>query len=200
MPEILPWLAANSIELLASVFGIAGVWLTARQNIWCWPAWLVNVLLSVFVFYDAKLYATGMLQIFYLVMTVYGWVNWKYGGDGKTGLQIRRMKRQELIFLLLAGCAGTAVSGWIFSNYTDAGLPYWDSFITVWGVLGTFAMARKILEHWVIWIVIDIAGAGISFYNGLYFFTALYSVFVILAIYGIIQWKKEFRTPEASAA
>jgi len=199
MHLILQWLYEHYLEMFAFVFGILGVWLTAKQNIWCWPVGLANVILSFFVFFFAKLYADVLLQIFYLVMTIYGWYEWLYGGEKKTKLSIRRIKMNETFILISIGGVASMITGELFSRYTNAALPYWDSLVAVWGVIATWAMARKILEHWIMWIVIDLICTIIYTYKGLYFFTALYFLFVILAVYGFIVWKKNYSNQPAPA-
>lgn len=200
MDALLNWFAQHGLELAAFAFGVMGVWLTARQNIWCWPVGLANVVLSLIVFFYARLYADVLLQVFYLVMTLYGWYEWLFGGENKSRLKIRRIRRQETLLLLLLGFAASLLAGWLFERYTNAALPYWDSFVAVWGVIATWAMARKILEHWSMWIVIDLLCTGIYFYKELYFFTALYFLFAILAVYGLIAWKKDYRQQNAPSA
>lgn len=200
MQIALQWLYANILEILAFIFGILNVWLTTRQNIWCWPVGLANVLLSLVVFLFSRLYADVLLQVFYLVLTIYGWVHWLYGGEKKTKLAIRRIKLKETIAILLIGTAGSLIVGELFSRYTNAALPRWDSLVAVWGVIATWAMARKIWEHWIMWIVIDSICTIIYAYKHLYFFTALYFFFVILAIYGLIKWRKDLTHPTGSAA
>jgi nicotinamide mononucleotide transporter len=199
MHLVLQWIYEHYLEILGFVFGILGVFLTAKQNIWCWPVGLANVILCLFVFLFAKLYADVILQIFYLVMTIYGWYEWLHGGEKKTVLKIRRIRIHETLILLAIGAAGTAVAGYLFSRYTDAALPYWDSLVAVWGVIGTWAMARKILEHWVMWIIVDLICSILYAYKEIYLFSALYFVFVILAVYGLIRWKKDFTAQTSSA-
>ena len=193
MAQVWNWLLANYLELFAFVTGVLGVWLTARQNIWCWPLGLINVSLSLVVFYFSKLYADVSLQVFYLVMTVYGWVNWKRGGANHGRLQIRGFHKWELYMIFPLGFAATALVGWNFASFTDAALPYMDSLVAVWGVLGTWVMARKVIWHWLIWIINDLICVGIYAYKELYFFTALYFIFTLLAVYGWIQWNKEWK-------
>jgi nicotinamide mononucleotide transporter len=192
MQIILGWLGNHYLEMLAFVFGIVGVWLTAKQNIWCWPVGLINVVLSLFVFFYAKLYADVLLQFFYLFMTLYGWYQWLWGGEKKSRLRIRHMKLREGLLLLLIGSFSTFLMGWLFKNYTQAALPYWDSLVAVWGIIGTWAMARKIMEHWIIWIIVDVICTGIYTYKEIYFFTALYLIFALLAVAGLILWTKDF--------
>jgi nicotinamide mononucleotide transporter len=199
MQIILSWLATNYLELLASVFGLLGVWLTAKQNIWCWPIGLANVILSMFVFYFSRLYADVLLQAFYLVMTLYGWYQWLWGGEQQSRLSIRHIKRIEILLLLVIGAVSTLVMGWLFKHYTQAALPYLDSLVAVWGILGTWAMARKVMEHWIIWILVDLLCSGIYAYKELYLFTALYLVFVVLAVIGWKLWNKDFNSQSSVA-
>ncbi|HNW99676.1 MAG TPA: nicotinamide riboside transporter PnuC [Bacteroidales bacterium] len=187
------WLIGNYIEIIASLLGIFGVWLTTKQKVWCWPIGLLNVILSLYVFLVSKLYADVVLQIFYIILTLYGWYNWLYGGENKTVLKVSRIKRSMMLFLILISFFCIFITGYIFSNYTDAALPYWDATVAVWGVIGTFVQAKKYIENWIIWIINDLLCTGIYFYKHLFAFTALYFVFVLLAVYGYIQWKKDLK-------
>lgn len=196
MTIIFNWLAKNYIEIVATVLGIVGVWFSTKQNIWFWPLGLINVILSLYVFFATKLYADVVLQVFYLVMTIYGWYNWLYGGTNKTELKVSRIKQRTLIILILISTDTIIIAGYLFSTYTDAALPYWDSTIAIWGIITTYMEAKKYIENWLFWINTDLLCTGIYFYKGLYAFTALYFVFVILAIYGYIEWKKDLKKIE----
>jgi len=187
------WFSENYIELIAAVLGALGVYLTARQKIWCWPVGLINVVLSLYVFYVAKLYADVVLQIFYLVMTLYGWYNWVFGGEKKFELPVRKIRFNEFIIMLVLGVSVSYVVGYLFANYTDAAYPYWDSMLTVWGVIATYAMAKKIIEHWLMWIIIDINCTALYFIKELYAFAPLYFIFTLLAVYGYFTWKKDLK-------
>lgn len=191
MSVIIAWICTNYIEILAALLGIVGVWLTTRQLIWCWPVGLLNVLLSIYVFFVSRLYADVILQAFYLVMTFYGWYNWSYGGRGKTTLHVSRIKPGLLLALVLISAVATAITGYLFSTYTNAALPYWDAGVAVWGVLCTWLQAKKILENWIIWIITDLVCTGIYFYKELYAFTGLYFFFAVLAAYGYYAWRKD---------
>lgn len=193
MQLILEWFTKNYVEIIASVLGLWGVWLTTRQNIWCWPVGLVNVILSLYVFFVSKLYADVILQIFYLVMTIYGWYNWLYGGENKSVLKVTRIKKNIMIALIITSIFLIAATGYLFSTYTDAALPYWDATVAVWGVIGTYVQAKKYIENWIIWILNDLLCTGIYFYKDLYAFTALYFIFTLLAIYGYYQWRKDLK-------
>jgi len=191
------WITENYIEIIASVLGIAGVYLTAKQKIWCWPVGLANVVLSLYVFFVAKLYADVVLQVFYLVMTLYGWYNWIFGGEKKFELPVRKIRSKELIIMLVSGFSLSYVVGYLFANYTDAAFPYWDSLLTVWGIIATYAMGKKIIEHWLMWIIIDINCTILYFIKELYAFAPLYFIFTILAVYGFYTWKKDLKKLQA---
>jgi nicotinamide mononucleotide transporter len=187
------WILDNYIEIIAALLGIAGVYLTVRQSIWCWPVGLINVILSLVVFFTSKLYADVVLQLFYLVMTLYGWYFWIYGGKRKYELPIRSITERELFVMLFVGFGASAITGFVFANYTDAAFPYWDSVLMVWGIIATWAMARKIIEHWIMWIIIDLNCTALYFFKQLYAFSPLYFIFTVLAVYGYITWKKEMK-------
>jgi nicotinamide mononucleotide transporter len=185
------WILDNYIEIIAALLGIAGVYLTIRQSIWCWPVGLINVVLSLVVFFNSKLYADVVLQVFYLVMTLYGWWFWIYGGKKKFEVPVRRMSLVELVVILPLGLIFSVAVGFAFARYTDAAYPYWDSMLMVWGIIATWAMAKKIIEHWVMWIIIDLNCTALYFCKNLYAFSPLYFIFTVLAIFGYFTWKKE---------
>ena len=192
------WLIGHYAELIAAVLGLAGVWLTTRQNIWCWPVGLANVMLSAWVFFHEKLYADTLLQVFYLVLTVYGWYHWLFGGKQHSGLPVRRIRRKELFWAIAAGLTGSLLMGWLFSEFTDAAFPYWDSQLTVWGIIATWAMARKILEHWIMWIVIDLNCTLLYYIKEMYAFAPQYFIFTLLAAYGLYRWHSDLKKQENS--
>ena len=193
MPQVLLWLSLNYIEVIGAISGVVGVWLTARQVIWCWPVALINVLIYIYVFFISKLYADFGLQLFYFVMTIYGWYNWMYGGKDHHEPAITKISLKMFAFLFFVSLPSIFIVGYLLKNYTDAFFPYWDSFVSVWGIIGTYLMAKKIIEHWILWVIVDITCVFIYFFKGLYPTTILYFIFSILAIYGWLQWRKDFK-------
>jgi nicotinamide mononucleotide transporter len=191
------WLGQNYIELIAAFCGIGGVWLTTRQNILCWPVALVNVILYIYIFYVSKLYADAGLQVFYLFMTLYGWYHWYFGGQEHDNLPVSRISKKALLAYLSVGIPFSFLCGYLLQRYTDASFPYQDSFVSIWGILGTHMMARKILEHWLLWIIVDLCCVGIYLAKGLYPTTILYFIFSLLAVYGFYQWKKDLNIQQA---
>jgi nicotinamide mononucleotide transporter len=188
---MLDWIINNYIEILAAVLGLAGVWLTTRQNIWCWPLGLMNVTLSMFVFFSARLYYDFILQIFYFALTLYGWYHWVFGSKSAKKVPVSGIRAKTLGISLLIITVSVIVMGWLAEKYTNASLPYWDAFTTAAGIIVTYWMARKFIEHWIAWVIIDLVCTVIYIHKELYAFSVLYFIFAVLAIYGYFQWKKD---------
>ncbi len=165
------------------------MFLSTRENIWSWPTAIVNVSLYSLVFYGAKLYADMGLQVVYLILSVYGWYQWKYGGSNRTELRVTRAPTRLLALAAVAAMVFAAVLGSILSRATDAALPWLDSATTSTSLVAQFMMTRKILENWVIWATVDVVYVGMFIYKELYLTAGLYTVFFVLALAGYRQWK-----------
>jgi len=191
--HVIDWITIHYIELIAALLGVTGVWLTTRQNIWCWPVGLLNVSLSMIVFFQSKLYYDFILQIFYFVLTIYGWIHWVHGKGKSIVLPVTKLRRANILIAVVVTICAVIILGRIAEIYTDAALPYWDAFTTAGGIFATFWMARKKIENWIAWIIIDVVCTVIYIYKELYAFSVLYLIFAILAIIGYISWKKELK-------
>jgi len=193
MEWVTGFLGSNWVEISATLFGFMCVALTVRQNIWCWPAGLVQVVLYIFVFYHAKLYSDLILHIIYVGMQFFGWYFWLYGGKNrKEAPVIRIASRLKILYWVLGTFMGTALWGWGMS-FTDASVPYWDAFTTVASLIATYLMAKKVLESWLWWIAVDVVAIGVYFYKGLYPTTVLYITFLVMATMGYFSWKKSLK-------
>jgi nicotinamide mononucleotide transporter len=181
----MPW-----IELVATVFGFLCVWLTIRQNIWCWPVGLVQVFLYCFVFFEAKLYSDFVLHVIYVVLQVYGWRHWLHGGRDAGELDVSRLSLSQAMGWVAAVAVGSAAWGHAMATWTDAALPYADALIAVASLVAQWLMARKTLESWLLWILVDVVAIGVYFTKHLYFTTALYCAFLVLAAMGYRAWRK----------
>lgn len=177
-------------EIAGALFGALAVWLTARENVWCWPVGLLNVGLYVVVFHDARLYADMWLQVVYAVLCLYGWYAWLHGGAEHGALEVSRTPRRWRWPLLLLGSAGAALLGFLLQRRTDASLPYWDSSTTAFSLVAQWMQTRKWLENWLVWIVVDVVYVGMYLYKHLLPTAALYTVFLALAVMGVREWRK----------
>jgi nicotinamide mononucleotide transporter len=190
----------NWIELAAAAFGIAAVYLSARQSVWNWPLGIVNVALYIIVFYEAKLYADMGLQVVYVVLAAYGWWHWLHGGANRGVLQVSRVTPREAVILASAFLVGAAALSTVLARKTDASLPVADSALTVASLVAQYMMTRKYLECWLVWLVADVAYVAMFIYKSLWPTAALYAVFCVLAVLGWQQWRDSLRQRTSTEA
>lgn len=188
----------SAYEVVGVLFGILAVWLTTRESVWCWPTGLVNVALFIVVFYQAKLYADMGLQAVYVLVCLYGWRQWLRGGPGHGPLVVSRAPRSALLALGALGIAGAALLGATLYRHTDASLPFIDASTTSFSLAAQWMQARKWIENWVVWIVVDVVYVGMYVYKRLYLTTGLYAVFIGLAVLGLVEWKRSLRAARAA--
>jgi nicotinamide mononucleotide transporter len=184
----------NTWEIIGATLGLISVWLTVRQNIWCWPTGLVMVALYAVVFFQAKLYADAGLQFVYIGLQIYGWYEWLYGGKDRGQLDVARITLRLGLVLGVVAVVATALMGYGLATRTDAALPYWDSTATVLSLVAQWMLARKLIESWFVWIAVDLLSIGIYMAKGLYPTTVLYAAFLVLAALGWIEWRKTLRS------
>ena len=189
----------SPLEIIAALVGALSVWLSVRQNIWSWPTAIVNVVLYAIVFYEAKLYADMGLQVVYAVLSIYGWYEWLYGGAGRTELRVTRTGLRLGILLALIAAAGSVVLGLFLHHETDAALPFMDSFLSSTSLVAQWMLTKKLLENWAVWIGVDVLYVGMFIFKGLFLTSALYAVFLVLAIKGLIDWRRSM-SAQASLA
>jgi len=178
----------RAIEILAVIFTIACVWLTAEERMACWPTGIVGCLLYICVFYKARLYSDVLLQLYFLLTSIWGWYNWAHGGARGGALSVGRLSSGEIGLVLIIVMLGTAALGRLMQRYTRAALPYWDAATTVLSFVAQYLLTYKVLENWALWIVADIIDTGIYFSRRLYATSLLYAVLLVLAIRGLLEW------------
>ncbi|MTI23300.1 nicotinamide riboside transporter PnuC [Fulvivirga sp. RKSG066] len=182
----------DPLELAGLIFGLLAVYFLIKENIWTWPLGIAYVLVSFVIFWEQKLYADFWLHVFFLIMNIYGWWFWLKGNESKKDKEppITNISLQRLVVLLLISAAGIYGLGTYLSTSTDASLPYWDSTTTILSLTGMWLSARKKIENWYFWFVVDVLATGIYFYKGIYFYALLYMIYIVLAIIGFLEWKK----------
>jgi nicotinamide mononucleotide transporter len=185
----------SPLELVAAITGAISVWLSVRQNIWSWPTAIVNVVLYAVVFWENKLYADMGLQVVYAVLSLYGWYEWRFGGEGRTELRVTRTPLQLGALLTLIAAAGSALLGTLLRHTTDAALPFMDSFLSSTSLVAQWMMTRKLLENWLVWIFVDVLYVGMFLFKGLYLTAGLYAVFLALAVRGYVDWRRSMSVP-----
>ena len=183
--------ALNPIEVGGLISGVLYVLLAARQNVWCWPAGLVTVVLFIFLNFEAKLYADVGLQGVYLLLTVYGWYNWlKKTDDPEQHLPITRTSGAEWLIITIFTLIATALLTLLLTRFTDTNVPRWDSFVTALSLAATWMVAVKKLENWLVWIFTDLLYIALYYYKNLYLLAALFAIYVVIAIQGYFYWRK----------
>ncbi|HKW09253.1 MAG TPA: nicotinamide riboside transporter PnuC [Gemmatimonadaceae bacterium] len=183
----------STLEWIAALAGAVSVYLSARENIWSWPTAIVNVGLYIIVFRRTGLYSDMGLQVVYLVLSIYGWYQWLYGGTNRTELSVSRAALREWTVV-----TPIAVVFWVaLARYTatlpGVALPYLDAGLTTISLVAQWMMTRKILENWVLWIVADVVYVPMYVYKGLPVTAALYAVFLVLAVIGLRSWRRSYR-------
>lgn len=182
------------VEILGVITGFICVWLAARNNIWNFPVTIISVFLYMVVFYRAQLYADMGLQVYFLAMAIYGWYYWiDRSGRGEDIKPVKRINTS----ILVPGLVVVALFTWLFGGFldrnTDAFRPYLDSLCAGGSLFGSFLLSRRILENWVVWIVVDIIYLFLYISKDLYLTTLLYATYIIVAIIGYREWKKNWK-------
>jgi nicotinamide mononucleotide transporter len=181
----------SPLELIASALGVLAVWLTVRQNIWCWPIGLVMVLMYGWIFFDGRLYSNMLLQGVYAALQLYGWWQWTRGGNAHQGVSVSRLDSRGLLLGLASGAAGALLLGYLMAAYTDAAAPWQDAALSAFSLVAQVWMARKKLECWPLWIVLDLLYVALFLHYQLYLTAALYGLFTLLACSGWLAWRRD---------
>lgn len=175
------------IESTAVFFSVLYVILAIKENVWCWGAAAISVILYIYICYSAQLYPETGLQFFYLLMAIYGYYQWNKNDNS---LKIQQWTITKHLFILLLGALLTFLMGFYFSIYTNAAMPLVDSFTTVFSVFATYMVTKKVIENWLYWIVIDAVSVYLYFSRDLHLTSLLFIVYTVIAIFGYFSWIK----------
>jgi nicotinamide mononucleotide transporter len=179
----------NLAEIIGVVLAIGYLLLAVRQIIWCWLAWILSSLLYLYVMFNAGLYMEAALQIFYVAMGLYGWMQWRKGNT-EDHLVVRRWGLGHHLFAVSVILILTLLSGEVLSNYTTAAMPFMDA-LTTWGaIVTTYMVAKKLIENWIYWFVIDSISIYLFISRELYFTAVLFFVYLFIIIIGYRSWKQ----------
>jgi nicotinamide mononucleotide transporter len=200
MNAILAELAANWFEIVGVAFGLGAVYLQTRENIWNWPAAIVNVAIFTVIFWQSKLYADSVLQLYYLGTSVYGWWAWLHGGKDRTELRVQRATpRLWAILITIIVVAGLGL-GTFLDQTTDSPVPYLDSLLTAMSLVAQWMITRKILENWIVWIVANLVYVPLLISRDLPYTAMQYFVFLFLAILGYRSWRRSWAAQQFAAS
>jgi nicotinamide mononucleotide transporter len=164
-----------------------------RQQIVCWIFAAISTAIYIWLFIEAKLYMESMLNLFYLVMAGYGWYVWSSGRDDGHDRPVVIWPRNTHLTAIAVLVILSAASGYLLSNNSDAAFPYIDSLTTWFAIWATFLVARKVLENWWYWLLIDIASIFIYWTRDLQLTALLFVIYVIMIPFGLMSWTKSMR-------
>ena len=198
MIEVINTIAHQSLqnsllELMAVVFAVAYLVLAVKENSLCWYAAGISTLIFLFIFWDVKLYMESGLQIYYLAMAFYGWYQWRGAQTETVSLRVSKWHAKQHVVALALIATLTFISGSLLNSGTDANLPYLDSFTTWASVVTTFMVARKILENWLYWLVIDSVSIYLYLDRELYFTSLLFAIYIVIIFFGWFAWNRSYR-------
>jgi nicotinamide mononucleotide transporter len=176
-------------ETTAVILAIVYLLLAIRQNILCWPVAVASCVIYIWLMYDAGLYMESALQLFYIAMAVYGWFSWSQGEGVQAELPVRSWPLAFHVVPLVIVALLTIVSGTLLNNYTEAALPYMDSFTTWGAIVATWMVARKVLQNWHYWFVIDSVSVYLYVSRGLFLTALLFCLYLMLIFVGYRAWR-----------
>ncbi|MGQ0828616.1 MAG: nicotinamide riboside transporter PnuC [Bacteroidota bacterium] len=181
----------SATEWFIFITAILYVVLATIENAWCWLFGITASALSVYLCYTGNLFLESGLNIFYVVIGIYGWYQWLYGSKEKTKLIVSSFSFTKNCYLIIIGCVVGAPFGYIANRYSTQVMPYLDAFITAFSLVATWMTAKKILENWLYWIVIDALAVFLFASREFYLIALLYLIYTLLSVLGYIQWRKK---------
>jgi nicotinamide mononucleotide transporter len=176
-------------EVVAVLLAIAYLLLAVQENIICWYCALFSTAIFIFLFWNVSLLMESALNVFYFIMAIYGWQQWKYGGKNKSGVLISTLNIRQNIMIIGIILIITLISGWLLAQNTDAAWPYVDSLTTWASVITTVMVAKKILDNWLYWLVIDSISVPLYIDRGLYLTAILFLGYLVIVIFGYFKWR-----------
>ena len=190
----------SALEAIAFLLGVANVTLLVRRSIWNYPFGIVMVLLYAGIFYDAKLYSDALLQLFFFVVQLYGWWHWLRVRAEAGEILVETLTNR--VRFLLAVASAFAILGWgtMMHRFTDASYPYWDASAAILSVVAQILLARRYIENWHLWILVDLLSIGLYAAKGLWPTMILYAIFLILSAWGLFEWLRIRRKAGPAAA
>lgn len=191
---IADWQLLHSIELVATLLAVAYVVLALKHSIWCWPAALLSTLLFTHVMWDSALLSDALLHIYYACMAVYGWWRWRQlqQQSGQAQPVYEWVWQRHLLLISLTAMAGL-VLGYLMANYTHADFAYLDAQTTAFSLVATWLVAKKLLSNWLYWVVIDAVSIFVYAQKHLYFLTALFMLYTVIAVVGYFVWRSQYQ-------
>lgn len=180
----------SAIEIAAVLLGIANILLIIRRSVWNYPIAIAMVSLYFVIFRDAKLYSDAGLQIFFIIVNLYGWWSWQRNKADAGEIIVEQLSSNGFGAWIAGSIFATLAWGLFMHNYSDASYPFWDAGVAMFSVAGQILMTRRRIENWYWWIVVNIASIPLYIVKELYLTAGLYALFLALAIAGLVEWRR----------
>jgi nicotinamide mononucleotide transporter len=193
-------LATSPWEAAAVLLSLAYTLLAVRRNLLCWLCAVASTILTLVVVVRANLSMQVVLNLFYLGMAVYGFIDWRRGRTDAGEVKIESWTVNQHVMAAVLVIIASALNGWILARWTDATAPYLDSFVTWGSIVTTWMVARRIIENWLYWIVFDGAAVWLYYSQGLLAFAALFIIYLGIVVRGYIVWRREQLVQQAGVA
>ncbi len=188
------FLCEHWLDITTTALGLAYILLEYKASIWLWLVGFVMQVLDIILYYENGLYADCGMEFYYIAMTVYGFANWKFFKKQPSGsapsAPITHFKRSLILPWTLISLGAWALIWYLLAYHTDSRVPVADAFTTAFSFVGIWALARKYLEQWLIWIVVDIVTCALYFYKDIPFKAGLYALYTVIAVFGFLRWKR----------
>jgi nicotinamide mononucleotide transporter len=178
-----------ALEIAGTVLGVAYVLLAIRENAWCWPIGIGNALLFLLVTAASRLYGQAALQAVYVVVSVYGWYEWRHGGEGRTALPVSRTPRGWAAGLAAAWLAATLGGGLVLKHHMADPVPFVDAGTTALSLVAQWMATRKWLENWLVWMAVNVASVPMFLSQQRFAMAAFYALLLFMAVFGYREWR-----------
>jgi nicotinamide mononucleotide transporter len=176
-------------EVIAVLFGLTCVWFMKKESVLAFPFGIVNVLIYVYIFFTAGLFANASINAYFFLMSLYGWFTWSRRDGNEPALKIGRCSKTELILNALAIAGLFVIIRLVLVRFTESRVPEWDAATTAVYMVAQWLLSRKKIENWILWISADVVMIGLCAWEGLYFSSFQYLVFTLIAILGFREWR-----------
>ncbi|MFI3281638.1 MAG: nicotinamide riboside transporter PnuC [Rikenellaceae bacterium] len=189
-----------SLEMIGALIGILYIVLEYRASLWLWPVGVIMPAVYIYIYYQAGIYADMGINVYFLLAAIYGWIVWvknskKEGAESSEDSgSIVHTTAKEWWWCSATFAASFALLAYILINFTSSTVPYCDSFTTALSIVGMWMLAHKRIEHWIVWIVVDIVSTAMYIEKELYPTAALYAIYTVIAVAGYFKWQRLMRT------
>lgn len=180
----------DPLEIAAVALGVVNVALVVKRSIWNFPVALVMVTLYAIVFWDARLYSDVLLQGFFLAVNLYGWIGWRRAQADLGGVAVETMTPRSRIGWSVGWAVAAVAWGAAMHRFTDAAVPWWDAGNAAASVVAQLLLARRKLENWTVWIMVDVSSVALYATKGLALTAVLYGVFLAMSVWGLVDWRR----------